>query len=74
VETQVCPRCGRPIEPSEAVVQEIRVELRRVQPGDPLPSYPAPPLRHSHAACWVPQSGWTVVTHGTLRDVEPDAR
>ena len=54
-------------------MQEIRVELRRVQPGDPLLSYPAPPLRHSHVACWAPHSAWAVVTRGRLQDLMPGA-
>jgi hypothetical protein len=73
VKPQVCPRCERQIEASEPVVQEVRVELRRVQPGDPLLSYPTRPLRHSHTACWTPQVGWAVITRGKLQDVAAGA-
>ncbi len=65
------PTLRRPIEPWDAVVREVRVELRRVEPDDPLLSYTTPPLRHSCAACWAPQAGWAVVSRGKLQDVTP---
>ena len=72
LESHDCPGCERPIAGWEAVVQELRVELRRVHPDDPLHSSSAQLRRQWHAACWVPQEGWAVVTHERQQDVAPD--